>query len=183
MQAAKLDVGEVTAVLGNSLMRANQLEHYKFLVPEKNAGIIGSVDFGVRLFQPVRKSNQQKLKLQTEFDPRVTVWESQPWNDTGFVRQSLKSGLKGLIITSKQNSTSLKKIKPILKLLAENRVLVVFPQSELKKKLELPNNVVFTDQMTIDTLQIKMMWVLAQKQKLSEQKKALLVNMHNEFIK
>lgn len=183
LQASNLEVGEVGIIIGNRLLRANQLQHGKFLMREaEKQGLLGQVDFGVRLISDYQGRQPQKFRYCPEFSEQVTIWGHQPWNSQLFLKQTIASGSQAVIILSFQNKNQLQKMKSTLQKLAAKEILVVLPQKKPVGITGLPTNTIFIQGLTLDTLHLKVMWILGQKQKLIERKKLLRINIAGEFI-
>ncbi|MFA6098625.1 MAG: asparaginase domain-containing protein [Patescibacteria group bacterium] len=172
IQVATMDLGEVAIMFGNRLIRATQVAKsdtpsFNFFDAYKD-GMLGKVDFGIKLFNKVRQRSNSKIKLNDKIEPQVCLMQLYPGAGPELLDNMLNGGCQGIMVKSFNTNLFPDSYKPVLEKAYEKKIPVVahnpFALDIKKKKREY----ILVNNMTFETAFAKFMWVLGQTRDLGK---------------
>lgn len=181
-QAAGSDLKEVALLFGNRLMRANRASQNfgeavaRFSVDE--AGLLGRVDFGVRIFhQPIKKD---KTKTTLALEQNILIIELSPNcdYDTLLKQASAKRGV--VVAIGQQHNIPDRLIEAIKNVPTQKPVLAWWPHGN--PSALGPKHLLVVNNITWPTTVVKLMWALGQTTDLKKIKELIAVQVNGELL-
>jgi len=166
IQVATMDLGEVGIMFGNRLTRATQTvksdtPSFNFFDAYKE-GVLGKVDFGIKLFDRVNKRYKQKVKLMDKIEQKVCLLQLYPGAPANLLESMIQKDCKGIIVKSFNTNLFPDSYRPLLQKAYKKKIPIVahneFALDIKKKKREY---IVIND-MTFEITFVKFMWALGQ---------------------
>lgn len=172
VQVATMDLAETGIMFGNRLIKAtyavkSDAPSFNFFDAHKE-GILGKVDFGIKLFKTSRKKSFHKVKLIDTFEEKVCLLQLYPGAGPELLEQMITKGCKGIIIKSYNTNLFPEAFKPLLEKAYKKKIPVVAhnPYSlDIKKK---KREYILINNMTFETTFVKFMWALGQTKDLGK---------------
>lgn len=184
IQVATFDLTEVCLMLGNKLLRANQSEMITeeslniFSAPAN--GVLGRIDFSIRIFEKVVRRNKGKIKSFDELSSKVEIVHLEPMLDLKTLAKRV-ADKEGIIV----NSGDYHRLPEDLIFLFEKitrDVPVVIWSKNIKAEIIGPKNILIVNNMTWPATVIKFMWVLTQSKSVKKTKELMAHDVAGEII-
>jgi len=172
VQVATMDLGEVAIMFGNRLIRATQAiksdsPSFNFFNNRKN-GLLGKVDFGIKLFDRINRRSKQKPKLMDKIESNVCLLQLYPGAPANLLETMIENNCKGIIVKSFNTDLFPDSYRPLLQKAYKKKIpIVAHNESALdikKKKREY----IMVNNMTFETAFVKFMWALGQTKDLGK---------------
>ncbi len=187
LQVATMNLGEVVIMHGNRVMRANQT--IKSIGPGQNffepigEGLLGKVDFGIKLFGHVRERGKGKLKVDAALDDHVCTMRIQPASHAEQIARMIASGCRALMLRSYSTLPYPQSFIPYLRLAQEKGIPVVCHNLFALKSTRANEEYILINDMTYEAALTKCMWVLGKTREREEFRKLLYRDVAGERIK
>jgi len=166
IQVATMDIAETAIMFGNRLIKAtcaakSDAPSFNFFDAFKD-GMLGKVDFGIKLFNTVRKRSKQKVKFIDSVEEKVCLLQLYPGAGPELLGQMIDKKCQGIIIKSFNTNLFPESYKPLLEKAYKKRIPVVAHNPyalDIKKK---KREYILINNMTFETTFVKFMWALGQ---------------------
>ncbi len=181
IQVSTMDIAEVAIMFGNRLIKSthavkSDAPSFNFFDAFKD-GMLGKVDFGIKLFNIVRKRSKQKVKLIDSVEEKICLLQLYPGAGPELLGQMIDKKCQGIIIKSFNTNLFPESYKPLLEKAYKKKIPVVahnpYALDVKKKKREY----ILINNMTFETTFVKFMWALGQTKDLGK----LRIIMWNGF--
>jgi len=172
IQVATMDMAEVAIMFGNRLIKSthaakSDAPSFNFFDSFKE-GMLGKVDFGIKLFSTAHKRSEQKVKLNDSVEEKVCLLQLYPGAGPELLGQMIDKKCKGIIIKSFNTNLFPESYKPVLAKAYKKKIPVVahnpYALDVKKKKREY----ILINNMTFETTFVKFMWALGQTRDLGK---------------
>ncbi len=166
IQVATMDLSEVAIMFGNRLIRATatakgDTPSFNFFDADKE-GMLGKVDFGIKLFSRARKRRKGALQLNHAIADKVCLLQLYPGARPELLENMLTDQCQGVIVKSFNTNLFPDSFKPILAKAYQQQIPIVahnpFALDVKKKKREY----ILINDMTFEITFVKFMWALGQ---------------------
>ncbi len=166
VQVATMNCGEVGIMFGNRLTRATQTiksdtPSFNFFDGYKD-GVIGRVDFGIRLLANAHPRFKQKVRLLDKLEEHVCLMQLYPGVSPELMENMISNGCRGIVVRSFNTNLFPDSYKPILQKAYRQNIPIIaynpFALESKKKKREY----ILVNNMTFETTFVKFMWALGQ---------------------
>lgn len=172
VQVATMDLGEVGIMFGNRLTRATQTiksdsPSFNFFNALKD-GLLGKVDFGIKLFKNAKKRSKQKVKFLNKIEEKVCLLQLYPGAPTNLFESMIQGDCKGIIVKSFNTNLFPNSFKPFLDKAYRKKIPIVAHNEfalDLKKK---NREYIVINDLTFETTFVKFMWALGQTKDLGK---------------
>ena len=166
VQVATMDIAEVAIMFGNRLVKGikavkSDAPSFNFFDADKE-GILGKVDFGIKLFKISHKRSKQKMELTDSIQQQVCLMQLYPGAGPELLDGLITKGCKGIIVRSFNVNLFPDTYKPVLEKAYKKKIPIVAhnPHAlDLKRK---KREYILINDMTFETTFVKFMWVLGQ---------------------
>ena len=166
VQVATMDLAEVGIMFGNRLTKATQTiksDTPSFNIFDANKdGMIGKVDFGIKLFDKAKKRNKEQVKLIDSLEEKVCLLSLYPGAPAAQFNSMISKGCQGIIVRSFNTNLFPDSYKTLLQKAYKKKIPIVAHNPyalDLKKK---KREYIVVNDMTFETTFVKFMWVLGQ---------------------
>ncbi|MFA5135407.1 MAG: asparaginase domain-containing protein [Patescibacteria group bacterium] len=166
IQVATMDIAEAAIMFGNRLLKATKA--VKSDSPSFNIfdayrdGLLGKVDFGIKVYEAAKKRSKQKPKLFDSVEDTVCLLQLYPGAGPELLDSMMRKGCKGIVIKSFNTNLFPESYKPVLDRAYKKKVPILahnpFALDVKKKKREY----ILVNDMTFETAFVRFMWVLGQ---------------------
>jgi L-asparaginase len=183
-QVASSAINEVGLIFGNRLLRANQAEQElplslnKFSASEN--GILGRVDFSLRIFEHSAQKSSGRTSLSNKLNPDVVTIAIQPNLNAKTLHQQIGKSA-GAVIDASAYEHIPERLQTLLGTIGHQTVVVLWWPGQLQPHLTPKNIIVVTD-MTLPTTVVKLMWALGQTDATKKIKQLLQQNIAGELL-
>jgi L-asparaginase len=180
----QFNLNEIVFVFGNKIFRANQAEYSGQAGPlafdAKPEGILGRIDFSVRLFDDQLTKSRGKIKFSENLNDRIEILDLSPMVNLKIISKNINSK-NGLII----NTNNYKVLPHDLTawLQTQNNLPIIIWSQPVKNQIVAPKNIIVIDNMTWPTTLTKFMWALGQTQNLKKIREIMTTNVSREIFK
>ncbi|MBU0597630.1 asparaginase [Patescibacteria group bacterium] len=172
IQVATMDIAETAIMFGNRLIRARQAmksdaPSFNFFEAYKE-GMLGKVDFGIKLFNTVNKRSRQKARLNHKIEERVCLMQLYPGAGPEILSNLINKKCQGIIVKSFHTNLFPDNYKPILEKAYKNKIPVVahnLSALDIKKK---KREYILVNNMTFENTFVRFMWALGQTRDLGK---------------
>lgn len=172
IQVATMDIGEVALMFGNRLLRGMQAiksDSPSFSLFEAyHDGLIGKVDFGIKLFDTVKRRTKAVAKLQDKLEENICLLQLYPGVQAALLKGMIQKGCRGIIIRSFNTNLFPDSFRKILDIAYQQKIPIVAHNPfalELKKK---KREYILINNLTFETTFVKFMWALGQTRDLGK---------------
>lgn len=185
LQVATMDCGEVAIMFGNRLTRATQsvksdAPTFNFFDGYKD-GVIGKVDFGIKLLPHAHPRQKQKAQLFDTIEEHVCLAQLYPGAPASLLENMVDKKCQGVIIRSFNTNLFPDSFKPVLEKAYRQNIPIVahnpYALDSKKKKREY----ILVNNMTFETTFAKFMWVLGQTKDLGKIRVQMWDNIAGEI--
>lgn len=172
IQVATMDLAEVAIMFGNRLIKATKA--VKSNLPSFNVfdaykdGLLGKVDFGIKVYDAAHKCSKQKPKLFDAVEEKVCLLQLYPGAGPELLDAMIKKGCRGIIIKSFNTNLFPENYKPILEKAYKKKIPIVAHNPyalDIKKK---KREYILINDMTFEATFVRFMWVLGQTRDLGK---------------
>jgi len=172
VQVATMDIAEVAIMFGNRLVKGthaikSDAPSFNFFDADKE-GVLGKVDFGIKLFKSAHTRSKQKPQLVDALEEHVCLLQLYPGAGPDLLDALIAKGCKGIIIRSFNINLFPDTYKPILEKAYKKKVPILAhnPHAfDVKKK---KREYILVNDMTFEATFAKFMWVLGQTKDLGK---------------
>ncbi len=172
VQVATMDIAEIAIMFGNRLIKGTRAvksdaQSFNFFDADKE-GMLGKVDFGIKLFKTANKRSKQKTQLADSLQEQVCLLQLYPGAGPELLDSLITKGCKGIIVKSFNVNLFPDTYKPILDKAYKKKIpIIAYNPHALDVKKKKREYILIND-MTFETTFVKFMWVLAQTQDLGK---------------
>lgn len=171
-QVASMEMPGVSLVYGTNIIKAIRAQltydSEAEIFSSWQTKIMGNVKFGINLSKDSHKKAKPKLKLNTNFEPKIKIIDFYP----GFDEEVDLTGYQGVAIKA-----HLEKYFPENFKLKTDLPVLVYTQGDFKDK----NNYIKATGYTWETAVVKFMWALGQSKKVEKIRKIIKTNLVGEL--
>ncbi len=173
VQVATMDLADVAIMFGNRLIRAtdtvkSDTASFNFFDAETKDGLLGKVDFGIKLFDRVQKRSKKPVTLVDTVDERVCLFQLVPGVQAEQLETMVERGCHGILVRSFNTNLFPNTFEKILTNAYQRGIPIVahnpFALETKKKKREY----ILVNDMTFEATFVKFMWALGQTQDLGK---------------
>ncbi|MFH1236114.1 MAG: asparaginase domain-containing protein [Parcubacteria group bacterium] len=163
-QVATMDIAEVVVAYGNRILRANQT--VKSIHPTINYfddfadGLLGKVDFGIKLFPHAAKRSKAKLRLEGKIGEGLATFRVDPLTRPEALGSLLSSGCKAVLVRSYSANLFPDSFKPYLRLAYEKGVPIIAYNLNVPEKKKERDEYIVVNNMTYEATMAKCLWML-----------------------
>ncbi|MFA6908710.1 MAG: asparaginase domain-containing protein [Patescibacteria group bacterium] len=185
IQIATMDFAEVVISFGNRILRANQA--IKGMYPSMNyfqefsSGLVGRVDFGIKLFENIKKNKKSKLDIQYNIDHRLGTMCIEPTTLPEQFTPNFFRGYDALLIRSYVSDPFPSSFFPYLRLAYERQIPVVVHNIYDKFNESSHAEYIVINTMTYEATLTKCLWVLGKVKEPEIFKKVMYQNISGEI--
>ncbi|MAF13638.1 MAG: hypothetical protein CMI53_01965 [Parcubacteria group bacterium] len=183
-QATRYNLNEVCLMFGNRLLRANQASRASeqslniFTTPQ--SGILGRIDFSIRIFETAILKSKGKTKLFGKLNSRIAIVDISPAMDLKYLAKQFVDK-DGMIIDASVYQNLPSDLILFLEKNKSNKPIVIWSQ-QLSDSVLAPHNVILINNLTWETTVTKFMWALAQGKSIKKVKNLMHKDMAGEII-
>lgn len=167
VQVATMNIAEVAIMFGNRLIRATETvksdtASFNFFDANSDAGLLGKVDFGIKLFDRVRKRAKRAGTLSDRVDEHVCLYQLVPGVQASQLQAMIERGCHGIMVRSFNTNLFPQSFEKVLAEAYQKGIPVVAHNPyalDLKKK---KREYILINDLTFETAFVKFMWVLGQ---------------------
>lgn len=185
LQLATMDIAEVVIAYGSRITRANQT--IKSIYPSINffepygEGLLGKVDFGIKLFDHTRKRSKAKLKLENTIDDRLCTMRLTPISRAEPLGALLSGPCRALLIRTYGTKLFPDSFTPYLRLALEKGVPIVAHNLYAVPKSRDRDEFIVVNNMTYESTLAKSLWILGKKISSQRFREFMYTNIAEEF--
>jgi len=176
-------LAEVCLLFGNKILRANQASRNfssslnLFQAPE--SGLLGQIDFSIRLFNRHRKSvAAQAKKFIAGLDDNILIISAGPLMDCADLKNVLKNKSAAAIKIGPDPMSSV--AWDFFASLSKNLPVIIFDDHKISEPRE--GGFIYVDNMTFEAMLVKLMFVLKQTNGLTEVQELMSREINGEII-
>ncbi|MBU1164337.1 asparaginase [Patescibacteria group bacterium] len=180
VQVATFILPEVCVMFGNKLIRANQAHRvysYSLNVFESpDSAVLGKIDFSIRIFEKNLKKVHVVSRFESKLNNNVEYVKIQPVFNIKEMSQRFV-GKAGVFVEGQGHSVP-QDLESLFSKLATKTPVVLFDA----KTSGAEKNIIYIDNMTLESALVKFMYVIAQTKDLDEIKKLMQMSLAGEVI-
>ena len=183
-QAASFEFSEIGLMFGNRLLRANQASRSSddslniFVTPP--SGILGRIDFSIRIFDKVVHKNKGKTKLYSELNNNIEIVKVGPTLSLKDLAKRL-ADRDGVIVKAGKYESLPADLMFLLEKVTKDTPVVIWSKV-LEHSVMAPKNFLLVNNMTWEATLTKFMWVLAQTNSLKKVKELMSQDLAGEIL-
>lgn len=167
VQVATMNIAEVAIMFGNRLIRAvetvkSDSASFNFFDASSEQGMLGKVDFGIKLFKHVRPRSRLQSRLEGSVDDRVGLFQLVPGVQVSQLESLVEKNYHGIMVRSFNTNLFPQSFEKVLAEAYQKGIPVVAHNPyalDLKKK---KREYILINDLTFETAFVKFMWVLGQ---------------------
>lgn len=186
VQVATMDLAEVVIMHGNRVLRANQT--IKSIGPGQNffeaigEGVVGRVDFGIKLFDHVLPRKKGKLNISSKLDDHICTMRIHPASNPEQIGRMIASGCRAILLRTYSTVPYPRSFVPYLRLAKEKSIPVIAHNLFALHKSRDDEEYILVNDMTYEATLTKCMWLLGQAKNPQEFRKLLHFDKAREHI-
>lgn len=185
-QVAISDMAGLLVIFGSRIFSPTQAENLAdpkaIFYEAEEKKILGKIDFGLTLYNQLRKRHSRRPQIRAKIDPKVSVFDFHPGLDLNLFKNVLASQPHGLIIKTQSSSFFPETVYASLKkAMAGGLPVVIHVSAGLKPPKD--EDFIYVDNMSLVTTVVKLMWVLGQTKKPGQIKKMMQTDFSGEIIR
>ena len=172
-------IAEVCLLFGNKVLRANQASRNfpsslnLFQAPE--SGLLGQIDFSIRLFNRHRKPAEiNTANFTSGLVENISILTAGPLMNSSEIKDK-----NAVVIKVDQDPIPLAVLES-LELVAKNLPIVIFDRNKIMNKLD--DNFIYIDNMIFEAVVTKLMFALSQSGSEHEVRKMMVQDVNGEII-
>jgi L-asparaginase len=183
VQTASFDIPEVCLMFGNRLLRANQAGRARdesmnlFFAPA--GGVLGRIDFSLRIFEKNIKRTKGKAKLLDRLTTELEIINLSPLPEANLPRP-VSGGAKGIAINAGDHQNLPHDLLAALAKLDPEMPVMIWSSQAGRRPFGLKDNI-FINNMTWEASLVKFMWVLAQTKNFRETSELMRQDLAGEI--
>lgn len=183
-QTASHSLDEVSLMFGNLLLRAVQASRSTeeslnlFVTPLD--GILGRIDFSIRMSEKAVLKRKGKTKLFNELNGNIEVINLSPFIDLKILPRRL-ADKKGVVINADIYQDIPTKLMSILQKNVSNIPVIIWSR-KIKAQTLTPKNIILIDNMTWEATVTKFMWALTQSKSIKKTRELMNKDIAGEVL-
>lgn len=183
-QTANYNLGEVCLMFGNRLLRANQASRATeeslnvFTTPIN--GILGRIDFSIRIFDKAITKNKGKVKFFGKLSDKVEIIEASPAINLKTLTSRVAEK-EGIIVDASRYQDLPQDLMFLLEKITADIPVIIWSR-QAKAQVLAPKNVLLINNLTWETTVTKFMWVLGQTNNIKQIKVLMAKDVAGETI-
>ncbi|KKW13455.1 MAG: hypothetical protein UY52_C0044G0015 [Parcubacteria group bacterium GW2011_GWC2_49_9] len=184
-QVATMDIAEVVIAYGNRVLRANQT--VKSIHPTINYfddfadGLLGKVDFGIKLFPHAAKRAKGKLRVEDKIGEGLATFRIDPLTRPESFGALLSSGCKAVLVRSYSANLFPDSFTSYLRLAYGKGVPVIAYNLNVAEKTKIREEYIVVNSMTYEATMAKSLWVLGKTTKPAKFRELLAKDIAHEL--
>lgn len=184
-QVATMDIAEVVIMQGNRVLRANQT--INSVSPSINVfqeyaeGLLGKVDFGIKLFDHVKKRSKGRLKVEQKIHDEVSTLRLDPTSQGEQLGNLIAKENQALLIRSYSTNLFPNSFRPYLHLANEKGIPIVAYSLHAPEKKKERKEYIVVNNMTYEATLTKYLWALGKSNKPDKIRELLYRNISGEI--
>lgn len=172
VQVATMDIAEVAIMFGNRLIKGtrsvkSEAPSFNFFDAGKE-GMLGKVDFGIKLLKIANKRSRQKTQLIDAMQEQVCLLQLYPGAGPELLDNMITKGCKGIIVRSFNINLFPDTYKPVLEEAYKKNIPIIAHNPHALDVKKKKREYILINNMTFETTFVKFMWVLGQTQDLGK---------------
>jgi len=158
-QVATYHLPEVCIIYGNRILRANQTTGSDDIFTAPETGVLGRIDFSVRIFEKLVLRKKGEKKFQSKLNTNIELINLQPALNYQTVAQSLPAR-EGIIINAGEYENLPEELLALCGRVSSNVPIVIWSK-KIASPIVGPKNIILINNLTWETTATKFMWALA----------------------
>ncbi len=183
-QGATSGLNEVALMFGNRLLRANiarqGIEDSLNVLTTPVEGILGRIDFSIRIFDGAITKNKGKVKLFDKLSDKIEIIQSNPVINLKALAKRVVNK-EGIIVNMDQYQDLPQDLMFFLEKITADIPVVIWT-NQLQSKILAPKNVLLINNLTWETAVVKFMWALGQTKNIKQIKELMAKEIAGEII-
>lgn len=183
-QSATCGLNEVALMFGNRLLRANQagqgIEESLNVFTTPIEGILGRIDFSIRIFDQAITKNKGKIKLFDKLSNKIEIIQSSPVISLKALSERV-ADKEGIIVNMSQYQNLSQDLMFFLEKITADIPVVIWT-NQPQAKILASKNVLLINNLTWETAVVKFMWVLGQTKSIRQVKELMAKEIVGEII-
>jgi L-asparaginase len=183
-QTASYGLGEVCLMFGNRLLRANQaresLEKSLNVFTTPPSGVLGRIDFSIRIFEKVAIKNKGKTKLFDKLSEKVEIIRIRPTFNLKTLSRRL-ADKEGVILSAKYYQHLPRDLMFLLEKIVPDIPVAIW-SNQISNLTIAPKNIFLINNMTWETTITKFIWAVAQSKNINKVKELMARDIAGEIM-
>ncbi len=184
IQVATYNLPAVCLMFGNRLLRANQASQLNDeslnIFSTSPAGILGRIDFSIRVFENLADKTDGKTKFYHELNTNIEIIYLNPLFDFRALAQRI-AGCDGIIVNAGDYQNLPDDLISLTEKVSKDKPIIIWSKKIKPQVLDQKNFLIITN-MTWSATMVKLMWVLAQSKNIKIIKELMEKNISGEII-
>ncbi len=184
VQTTTFNLTEVYLMFGNRLLRANQaqqsLERSLNVFTAPDSGILGRIDFSIRIFDKVVLKNKGKTKFFDQLSDKIEIIKISPTLNLKTLAKRL-ADREGIIVNAEYYQNLPQDLLFLFEKITPDIPVVIWT-NQIGSPIIAPKNILLINNMTWETTVTKFMWALTQGKSLAKIKELMQKGIAGEII-